>query len=117
MVRAIDTADDWKLVEGRETVTYFKRIAENRLAAGVTVPNAKRFPVRKDRLQADSLLAKIDVVWRLWKNQLPAELAGHVPCVGEIIQDAAGVRWIVKMVEILSLGQSYRLACERSMRT
>ena len=106
-MKAIDTSNDWNLVEDREEVLFFSKTSETPPRAGVTVPNAKRMALDKEEIETDADLAKYGVAWHVWRNQL----SGIIPKFGDVLQDSDGFRFVVQRVGVLSFRQRFRLVC------
>ena len=105
----IDTSRDHdSLAEAPETILYNSKTVEKPDPEGqwVRVPNCEVFPIDKRRLQADSLLSKFDMTCRGAKT----DFGGIVPKIEDIWQRAKdGTYWVVKMVDVVSFGNEYRL--------
>jgi hypothetical protein len=105
---AADLSLNYRGVEGTETVTLYVRLSESDFAPPQTVTNAKRRAPNFEDLQvAGALLASQALVWHLWK----ATLGGTTPTIGDVLETAAGERYVVKAVATQSLTQRYRLVC------
>jgi len=112
MVVAVDTSNHWKYITGRETVTYYAKTGEAVPANGVSVPNAKRWPLSKELILADAMLAKFGLKWTVWRNQL----GGVLPKIGDVLEDQYGVRFVVQRVDVESLAQRFDLTCLQSVK-
>lgn len=111
----VNTANDWRLAEDPETIKYGSKTAEAPPAENTwaTVEYAEVFPIRKDKLTSDALLATMDLTVRLYK----AKLGAIVPKEYDIwkrVRD--GTYWVVKLVEVLSFGNEYRCHCIKSTK-
>lgn len=120
MAVSIDTSRDGALVEDREDITLFHKTAE-KPGTGVVVHNCKRFPVKKERLTGDSLLAKAEIFWHVWRVDLLAAGITDEPKDDDQVLDKDGKKWICFSVDVLSRSQGvanrFRLACRKSQRT
>ena len=120
MAVAIDTSRDGKLVEDVEQITFVHKTAE-KPGAGVQVNNCKRFPVKKERLTTDSILAKAEIFWHIWRVDLAAAGITDEPHQDDQVLDKDGKRWICFFVDVLSrsLGvpNRFRLVCKKDPRT
>lgn len=111
----INTANDWKLAEDPESVLYCSKAGE----APSDVPTWPRidwveiFPINKTRLTSDSLLANMDMTARFAK----AKMGGIVPKIDDIFKRLRdGTYWVVKLVDVLSFGNEYRLHAIKSTK-
>lgn len=100
----IDTSEDYLVWTNTVTVNYLSKTAEAVPPTGPQVSHVLWTAIRKDRLRADSLLAKFDRTFRFAK----VPLNGIIPKNDDVIVDNNGVRWIVGMVEIVSFGNEFR---------
>lgn len=104
----LNTASYWKAVEATETVTYYRRTAEDTFTTS-TVAHAKRRAPMKWEVLGDGLISVCELTWHLWADALN----GVIPKVSDVIQDTAGVRWTLIKVEVNSLGQRYRCSAQK----
>jgi len=101
----IDTSQDFKIWTNTIAVEYLSKTTEALPLTGPTITNVLVNKIRKDRLVAGSILQTMDRTFRIAK----AMAQGIVPKIDDIIIDNFGVRWWVKLVEILSFGNEYRV--------
>lgn len=93
---SIDLSQDWQLVEGPQTAKLHPRTGEGSYGAPVEVTNCNRQLTATGGLEAgDEDLETRSTTWDLWA----AKLGGAVPKMGDVLEDAAGVRWNVKAVD------------------
>lgn len=109
---AIDYSTDYLIWDDVETITYFSKVGEAVPATGTTVTHTLWMSIRKSRLTADSLLAKMD----LTVNIPGATLGTIVPKVGDVLRRSNGTRWIVGVVEVIVVGNEYRVHVSRSFK-
>lgn len=115
MAVRVNTANDWQLAEDPETILYGSKAAEKPPdeSLWVSVTYAEVFPIKKDRLTTDSLLANMDLTVRLYK----AKLGVIVPKIDDIWKRSRdNTYWVVKIVDVLSFGNEYRLHCVKSTK-
>ena len=109
MTVPVDTSGDWQIIEGLEDVTFFTRLLEGTFNAGVST-QAKRMPLTKGEMPGNENLTIYGVVWYVWKDLLPD---GVVPKYSDKIVDAYGYGFQVIKIDIVSLGNRFRLVCLR----
>ena len=111
----INTANDWKLAEDPETVLYCSKTtnAPQDESLWPEVTYFEVFPINKTRLTADALLANMDITARCYKAFLgPLEIVPKIDDIWKRLRD--GTYLTVKMVDVLSFGNEYRLHCIKS---
>jgi hypothetical protein len=109
---SIDTSEDYLLWTNTIEVGYLSKTAEKPDAAVVPITHVLRRAIRKDRLLKDSLLAHFDVTIRMAK----AVMQGIIPKADDLVIDPDGTRWVVKLVEVVSYGNEYRVHTIKSMK-
>lgn len=108
----IDTQNDWQDVENLESLMLLSKTAEAPPSTGPVIPNCKFFPINKDEMTGDALLATMDAVIRSWRNQM----SGIVPKKYDIwVRQKDGTRWIIQEVQILSFGNAYKMPCIKDL--
>lgn len=106
MTVTLDVSGDWEVMDNRETVTYHRRTSHTAFAAGVSVPESLREVVEAFDPRA---LNNIDVVWNLWEENI----SGVTPKQGDVVEDAAGARWVVDRARYATLQSRWQLDCKR----
>lgn len=113
----IDTTKDHRLLaETPESILYCSKTVEAPVADVSTWPTlvgVEVWPIDKRRLQGDSLLATMDLTVRMSKEQAQ----GIVPKLDDIWKRVLdSTFWVVKIVDVLSFGNEYRLHCKKSTK-
>lgn len=109
MALADEIEDDFEVVDGLQSVSYFRRTAEGTFASAQTVRSVLRREAFKEEIEAagGGQLARDGVVFHLWVRRL----AGTVPKKHDVVRDAASVRWTVLEVRRSTLDTRYRVLC------
>lgn len=111
-----------RTVPGVEPVTFRSRQSGSNQAvfSSYTLATAKRKKLSKSDVE---LLGGVQAAqgwlrWQLWQEWLdaavaivPATLPPPAPKVGDVVEDAAGVGYVVKDVEIKLFGEVFSLLC------
>ena len=112
---AVDFSKSYQTVEGTEAVTYFQRATESTFSPALGTPFSyakRRAPNKSDNVgPGGALLFGVELIWHVW----PIDLGSIVPKVGDVIQDAAGKRWVVLSVGVHNISQRYRLATAKEI--
>jgi hypothetical protein len=105
----LSLADDWRLVDGIETVTFTPR---NPIGAAVAGVRALRRVLTRHEISAMAELGvePDDLVWHLWTETLE----GAVPQNGDTITDAAAVTWTILVLAKTTLETRWRAVGRRN---
>jgi hypothetical protein len=105
----LDVAGDWVVVDGTETISFFRRLTERDFDSPRAVDNTLGRVLDKDVMEARYQISRDGKVWHVWEEKLPFP----VPAVNDVIEDADGVRWVVKKVMFGTLKSRYQIVCVR----
>ena len=110
----IDTTRDHDtLAEAPETILYCSKSGEapEDESQWVTIENVEVFPIDKRELEGSHLLADMDITMRLSQY-----IIGTIyPKIHDLIKrQTTGLVYDVKMVDVLSFDNEFRLHCKRS---
>ena len=108
----VDMSLDHEVWNDTETITYYEKTTEAVPANGVSVDGTLWLSIRKDRLQADSLLAQMDMT----VDQPKVKLGTIVPKTDDVMKRADNTRWIIKVVEVVATAQEFRCHVKRIMK-
>lgn len=97
-------ANEWQFIDNLEAITYFVKTSDvPPTTNGITVQYCLRRAQGKT-LSDNHLIASL--TWHIWAANLPQ---GVVPKFGDVIQDQAGNRWVIDVVNVQTLSTRYRL--------
>lgn len=114
MELAFSIAHDFEIFDNRETVTLYRgtNSMTGEVSVSKQVSDALRTPL--SRQQAALLEASIGLQPDDTSFSLPAcQLADFVPAAGDVLEDAAGVRWTVQSASQETLQSRWSLTCRK----
>ncbi len=91
-VPEVDFSGDYLVFNNLWTVNFYSRTGESTYATPLPIAHALRVTTTRTQQIGAALVTRHCVVWHLWET----ELGGYVPKHGDIVQDAAGVRWLIE---------------------
>jgi hypothetical protein len=97
---------DFAVVDGLESVTYYRRTGTSAFDSGTLCPHALRRVLGKETFAgADGApLRRTRLRWHIWSADLQA---GAAPKVGDVIQDAANVRYTVQHADTTTFASRF----------
>ena len=104
-----DPSQDYQVWDCTETIMYLSKTGQVVPSGGVPVAGTLWMAIKKTNLAPDSALLDMD----LSVNLPGANMAGIVPKNWDILVRADASQWVVKITDIVMIGNEYRVYVKR----
>jgi hypothetical protein len=110
MALSLDLTNEWQVIGNTQAITLFRRTGANTFDAGTPVANAFSPGYDANLVASGKIIPKTDNSWYLWAIQTigpPPSPDNPPPKINDVIEDAAGIRWVIWRVQVQAWGDRF----------